>query len=172
MNKIIVSAALVPFVFALIFASAAFAIHEIIPSESVIPEPGPNAEQINAYIVKYKPYTAWNFWPGKEKLYKGSQPHGELLTTFVNTPAFFSINDKKGMADGSMIAKEGYSADKKFLGLFVMYKIKGYNPQAGDWFYARYAPDGKVLAGGRVEACMQCHEKQKDNDYLFTGPVK
>lgn len=151
---------------------AALAIHEIIPSETVIPEPGPNAEQLNAYIVKYKPYTAWNFWPGKEKLYKGSQPHGDLLTTFVNPAAWFSIRDKKGIADGAIIAKESYSADKKFQGLSVMYKIKGYNPQAGDWFYAKYAPDGKVLASGKVEACIKCHEKKKENDYLFTGSVK
>jgi hypothetical protein len=172
MKKLVITSIGMAFVTVFCLMSAAFAIHEIIPSETVIPEPGPNAEQLNEYIVKYKPYTSWNFWPGKSKLYKGSQPHGDLLTTFVNQAAWFSIRDKKGMTDGSIIAKEAYSADKKFLGLVVMYKIKGYNPQAGDWFYAKYASDGKVLASGRVDACIKCHEQKKDNDYLFTGSVK
>jgi hypothetical protein len=152
---------------------AAFAIHEVIPSETVIPEPGADAEKINYYIIKYKPYTTWQLWPDKGRLYPATQPHGAFLTTFVNGEAYASIRDKKGgMADGSMIAKESYDADKKFLNLLVMYKIKGYNPTAGDWFFAKYAPDGKVLAAGRVEGCITCHAKKKDNDFLFTGPMK
>ena len=93
----------------------------------------PDAEKLNEYIVKYDPYRAWELWPKKGKLYKGTEPHGALLTTFVNNTAHFSIKKKKGMEDGSIIAKENYTADKKFVALSVMYKIKGYNPAAGDW---------------------------------------
>ena len=50
-----------------------------------------------------------------------------------------------------------------------MYKIKGYNPSAGDWFWAKYNPDGTVAAQGRVKACIDCHSAKKDNDYIFTG---
>jgi len=170
MKRIFASLLTVALVFG--FCFLANAIHEIVPSETVIPEPGPDAEKLNAYIVKYKPYTAWRLWPNKGKLYKGTEPHGVLLTTFVNDAAYYSIKKKKGMADGSIIAKENYTSDKKFDALTVMYKIKGYNPQAGNWFWVKYAPDGKVLASGKVGACINCHAKVKDNDYIFSGKVR
>ncbi|MHB8881079.1 MAG: cytochrome P460 family protein [Thermodesulfovibrionales bacterium] len=158
--------------FAFGFAFTAGAIHEIIPSESQIPEPGPDALKLNEYIIKYDPYRAWQLWPDKGRLYKGSQPHGALLTTFVNNAAYFSLKQGKGMADRSIIVKENYTADKKFIALSVMYKIKGYNPAAGDWFWAKYSPDGKVEASGKVTACIDCHARQSANDHIFTGKVK
>jgi hypothetical protein len=158
--------------FILGFGLAAHAIHEIIPSETQIVLPGPDAEKLNEYIIRYDPYRAWGMWPGKGKLYKGTEPHGALLTTFVNNTASYSIKKKKGLADGSIIVKENYTAEKKFVALTVMYKIKGYNPEGGDWFWVKYSPDGKVEASGKVKGCIDCHAKQKDNDYLFTGKVK
>ncbi len=154
------------------FVAFAYAIHEIIPSDSQVPMPTDDAEQLNAYIIKYNPYRAWELWPGKGRLYKGTEPHGALLTTFVNDAASHSLKKAKGMADGSIIVKENYAADKKFVALTVMYKIKDYNPEAGDWFWARYSPDGRVEASGKVKGCINCHEKKKDNDYIFTGEAK
>jgi len=159
-------------VFILGFGFTANAIHEIIPSETQIVMPGPDAGKLNEYIIRYDPYRAWDMWPGKGKLYKGTEPHGALLTTFVNYTASYSINKKKGLTDGSIIVKENYTADKKFVALTVMYKIKGYNPEGGDWFWVKYLPDGKVEASGKVKVCIDCHAKQKDNDYLFTGKVQ
>jgi hypothetical protein len=153
-------------------AFIASAIHEVIPSETQIAEPGPDAEKLSTYIIRYKPYTAWQLWPGKGRLYPGREPHGSLLTTFVNETAYYSIRDKKGMADGSIIAKENYAADRKFVALTVMYKIRGYDPESGDWFWAKYALDGKVIASGKVEACTKCHGEKKDNDFIWTGDVK
>lgn len=150
----------------------AYAIHELIPSETQIVMPGPNAEKLYEYIVRYKPYTDWELWPKKGKFYEGTEPHGALLTTFVNDAAFHSIFEKKGMYDGSIIVKENYTADKKLIALTVMYKIQGYNPDAGDWFWAKYSPDGKTVASGKVKACIDCHGKMKDKDYIFTGKVK
>ncbi len=170
MKQIVMVAAVVFFVLGIGFT--ANAIHEIIPSESRVPEPGPDALKLNEYIIKYDPYRAWQLWPDKGRLYKGSQPHGALLTTFVNNAAYFSAKNKKGMTDGSIIVKENYTADKKFVALSVMYKIKGYNPAGGDWFWAKYTPDGKVEASGKVKACIDCHSKQSGNDFIFTGEVK
>jgi hypothetical protein len=149
----------------------AYAIHEIIPSETFVPMPGANAEKLNEYIIRYQPYRSWKLWPGKGRLYEGTEPHGSLLTTFVNDIAYRSIRKKAGMREGSIIAKENYTADKEFIALTVMYKIEGYNPEAGDWFWARYAPDGKVEASGKVGACIKCHSRRKDNDYIYTGAV-
>jgi hypothetical protein len=155
----------------LLLAGGAYAIHKIYPAESTPPLPGANAEKLNEYIVYQNPYRSWDLWPGKGKLYEGGAPHGMLLTTFINETAFYSIWKKEPFKDGAIIAKENYTKEKKFVALTVMYKIKGYNPKAGDWFWVKYAPDGSVQAAGKVGACIECHSQRKDNDYILTAPV-
>ncbi|MBI5847359.1 MAG: cytochrome P460 family protein [Nitrospirae bacterium] len=151
----------------------AFAIHDTVPAETQLTLPGTDAAQLYVYITRSRPYTLWDLWPGKGKMYLGTQPHGDFLTTYVNDTAMFGIREKKGvMPEGTIIAKENYDKDKKFNALSVMYKVKGYNPAAADWFWAKYDKDGKVLASGRAEGCIKCHEKQKNNDYTFTGQSK
>ena len=124
--------------------------------------------------LKEKDYTKkWKMWPGKAALYKGTEPHGVFLTTYVNGRGYKAIEKKAGMLPvGSIVVKENYSPDKKLMAYTVMYKVKGYNPQAGDWFWAKYTPDGKIEAEGKVEMCINCHSKKKDNDYVFTSPLK
>jgi hypothetical protein len=74
------------------------------------------------------------------------------------------------MPDGAIIVKENYGDDKKtMVAITTMYKVKGYNPEAGDWFWAEYGPDGKEMASGKVGACIDCHGKQKAAHYLFTS---
>lgn len=53
-----------------------------------------------------------------------------------------------------------------------MYKEKGYDAEHNDWFWAKYTPDGKVDAEGKVKACYDCHGQRKDNDYIWTGEIK
>ncbi len=73
------------------------------------------------------------------------------------------------MAFGSLIVVENHDADKKLTDLTVMLKIKGYNPQAGDWHWFQYDPRGKVLAEGRVDICIDCHRSKSNNDFVMTG---
>lgn len=137
--------------------------------------PGADAEKLHQYLTKEKPYTDWKLWPGKGKLYQGTEPHGALLTTYVNNVALKSIKAKKGMKNGAIIVKENYMPDKTLAAVTVMYKVEGFNPEAGDWFWMKYAPDGKIEASGKtgmVDMCIGCHGKVKGNDYLFTGKVK
>jgi hypothetical protein len=158
--------------FLLSVSGLASAIHETSPAEMQIALPGPDAGNLYEYITRHNPYKTWDLWPGKGRLYKGTEPHGALLTTFVNKPALASVGKMAGMADTSIIAKENYSPDRKFVALTVMYKIKGYNPAAGDWFWAKYDPEGKVVASGKAAPCIECHGKKKANDYIMTGKVK
>lgn len=154
------------------FAVAAYAIHETMPAETQVVLPGPDAGALAKYITKQNPYEDWQLWPGKGKLYEGREPHGALLTTYVNDAALSSIKAKYGMADGSIIVKENYTPDKKLAAVTVMYKISGYNPAGGDYFWAKYAPDWSVQASGRVKGCIECHGTREDNDYIFSGKVK
>jgi hypothetical protein len=50
-------------VFLFVLLAFAFAVHEIIPSETQLALPGPDAGQLNEYIVRYNPYTSWDLWP-------------------------------------------------------------------------------------------------------------
>ena len=125
-------------------------------------------------LLKQMDYSKrWKMWPGKTSLYPGKEPHGALLTTYVNIPAFMAVAGKRGkMPDGAVIVMQNYSVDKKMTDITVMYRIAAYNPEAGDWFWAKYAPDGKVQAEGKVDTCIKCHAAKKDNDYIMTTPLK
>jgi len=129
--------------------------------------PGPDGAQLSNYIMKDNPYTNWKLWPGTKKLYKGMEPHGALLTVYVNQIALDSMKGKT-FAEGSIIVKENYTADAKLVGLTTMYKVKGSNPEGGDWFYLNSTPDGQVGGAGKVEGCMKCHAKAADKDYVFS----
>ncbi len=115
----------------------------------------------------------WSLWPGKPRLYEGREPHGALLTTYVNGPAREAILARRGrMPAGAIVVKENYRPDRTLAAITVMWKVPGYNPDAGDWFWAKYAPDGAVQAQGRVAGCINCHRAAADNDYLYTGSIQ
>ena len=58
----------------------------------------------------------WALWPGKGKLYKGTHPHGALLTTYVNEIAANALKEEvKEMPEGSIIIKENNMPDEKFV---------------------------------------------------------
>ncbi len=151
----------------LIAIPGAQAIHETMPAESVVALPGPYADAVYKYISVEDSYKNWELWPGKGRLTKGKAPF-DYVTTYVNENALFSINAGKPMVNGSLIVTENYNAMKKLTAIFVMYKVKGYNHNAGDWFWAKYAPGGKPVASGKVSSCISCHSSQKTNDYIFT----
>jgi hypothetical protein len=125
------------------------------------------------YLKKEGYAKNWKMWPGTTSMYQGPEPHGAFLTTYVNDAALKAITGKKGkFSDGAIIAQDNFSKDKKLKFISVMYKVKGYNPQGGNWFWAQYKPDGRVEAEGKVDECIKCHVVQKGNDYVYTSKLK
>lgn len=129
---------------------------------------GLDAAKFYIYVTQDTPYTSWQLWPGTKKFQPGQDPHGAFLTTYVNPAARQAIVNKEGMAYGSLIVTENFDTDKKPAGLMIMLKIKGYNPQAGDWYWFHYDARGKTLAAGRVSSCVDCHGSRPENDFLKT----
>jgi len=163
----------------LIFVGVAYARHElmIVPTQQLAfgqntSMPMPQGGDVRQHIIGQEPYKNWKMWPGKKALHKGTEPHGALLTVYVNDIALKSINDKKGMSNNSIVLKENYSPDKKLAAITVMYKVKGYNAEAGNWFWVKYDPDFNIQKEGKVTGCIGCHGSASDNDYIFTGKVK
>ncbi len=136
--------------------------------------PKADATDFYNYITKVSPYQKWALWPGHEAMHPGQSPHGAFLKIYVNKPAHEAIVKKmKVMPDGAIIVKENYDKDKKTLvALTPMYKVKGFDPESGDWFWAEYGPKGETMASGKVQMCIDCHAKVKASDYLVTWSEK
>ena len=173
------SAVLFAILFAISVAVVAYAGHEhaVIPFETQAlgyktSMPIPAAGDLRQHILGQEPYKTWETWPDKGKMYKGTEPHGSLLTTYVNDIALKSIKKKEGMANNAIIVKENYAPNKQLVAITAMYKVKGYNAADGDWFWVKYDADLNVLSEGKVQGCLACHGTVKDNDYIFTGKVR
>lgn len=132
--------------------------------------PGPNPAEVWNYITKVSPYTRWAFWPDHQGMQPGRAPHGPFHKVFVNDRALNST--RPPLQYGSIQVKESYSKDGKLLDITVMYKIAGYDPGNGDWFWAKYTPDGKAGPFGKVAGCIGCHGVRANNDFVTIHEFK
>ena len=114
---------------------------------------------------------SWHYVPGEPAgKYPGGAPHGAILRTFSNDIAFDALSAKAfPLPEGAIIVKENYTPDGELAAITVMQKIAGFNPAGGDWFWAKYAPDGAVQASGKVGGCIGCHAQKKASDWIFSG---
>ena len=139
--------------------------------------PDTTAASVLAYLeeVDYQNNEDWKLWPGLGERYTGQEPHGVLLTTYLNPAAYDALTGKKGsMPKNAIIVKENYLPGGEFAANTVMYKKEGYNPEHNDWFWLKVLADGTVEKEGRVEGCQTCHglADRKANDYIITGPLR
>ncbi len=131
--------------------------------------PPPDGEALWNYITETNPYLGWGYWPGHTEIYPGQSPHGAYLKLYANSLALKAAREGKPMPDGAILVKENYGKDKKTLmAVTPMYKVQGYNPDGGDWFWAKYGPDGKVMTAGKVASCIECHRAGKAGNFIFT----
>ena len=137
-----------------------------------------HAEQL--WRTTLRDYKGWSAYPGFEGWQDGNSPHGDVVKYYINGEAAKNA-DKPG--HGSIIVKENYGEQKaeKLMAVTVMQRLKGYDPDNHDWFWVKYAPDGKVLtnpkgmplagrvAKGMPKGCIACHKKAEGGDYLFVN---
>lgn len=115
----------------------------------------------------------WNLWPDKGELYTGTEPHGMLLTTYLNESAARALDARLGaMPLGAILVKENYMPDSTLAAVTVMVKQReGYNPDHNDWWFLKRNADGSIDAAGRGQGCQDCHGGAAQNDYVFTGSL-
>ena len=128
--------------------------------------PEAKGDALHQYLMD-EDYTTWELWPGSKDFYEGTEPHGALLTTYVNGKALKAINDGAALPDGSIVVKENYSPNKELAAVTVMYKRAGFDADNDDWFWLKYGPEGDVQAEGMVDGCINCHNDAEGEDYLF-----
>lgn len=132
-----------------------------------------------AYLQEVEYRSNWQLWPDKGELYTGQEPHGMLLTTYVNDAALGAVTTQAGaMPDGAIIIKENYRPDSTLAAVTVMYKRSGYNADHNDWFFTKHLPSGELdqtpdgmPMEGRLPGCQNCHLAVRANDYIFSSPL-
>lgn len=126
----------------------------------------------------------WSLFPGKGKLYKGTEPHGMLLTTYVNKTAEQSLTaGAKELPKGSILIKENYMPDKTLAAVTVMEKQ---GESKDDWYWVKYNPDGTIatmemekdgmkmnmpVAGGKETMCAMCHAASVSGVHNIMTPI-
>jgi len=119
-------------------------------------------------------YKNWAPMPGQsDDAYPGESPHGEKLKLYVNRIA---AGNPKQLPLGSLLIKENYGADgQTLMAVTVMYRSRGFDPEHGDWYWAKYEADGRVATmkgmpvAGRVGMCIECHTAAGGGDYSFAN---
>ncbi|HKJ86211.1 MAG TPA: cytochrome P460 family protein [Spirochaetia bacterium] len=151
---------------AVLFASCEQALVE--PDVEPIGAEEISGERLWSRITEEAPFESYSFWPGDEGVQPGQAPHGPFHRIFVNKALFDAVPIASQEApDGTIIVKENLDTSQELTGYTVMAKVEGFAPESGDWYWARYLPDGTVAAAGAIESCIVCHAGMKRNDYII-----
>ncbi|MCP4673189.1 MAG: cytochrome P460 family protein [Desulfobacula sp.] len=147
-----------------------FFIAFFIGSSAMAEMPGADPKDLWDHITKNSPYTQWNFWDDHKGMIEGRQPHGSLHKVYVNDRAYNS--SKVPLEYGAIQVKENYNMAKELKAITVMYKVKGYNPPDGDWFWVKYSPNGMAKPHGKPTGCIDCHGTRANNDFVIVHDIE
>ena len=111
--------------------------------------PGADPKELWEHITTTSHYTQWKFWDDHQGMQEGNEPHGSLNKVYVNDQTYNSTSAP--FEYGAIVVKENYNKKEKLMALTGMYKVKGFNPKAGDWFYVRYTPRGKAKPYAKMQ---------------------
>lgn len=153
----------------------------------------PFEDQFWKYLIGNN-YKNWSPGPGTSgDFYTGQNPHGALLKMYLNRTA---AGRTENFPMGSVIILENYRADKSLKTISVMYRTDGFDPEANDWYWIEYHPDGSVVKApvgsslsptvgvnqaegdrpadghlqktmGRAATCIACHQNGNGGDFVF-----
>lgn len=128
------------------------------------------------HIVKKD--VAYNTWKSisREKTDDGVENrHGSTSRTYANKVA---ADDTKTLPNGSILVREDYNDKGKRTSISVMYRVKDYDKDHGNWYWLTYAEsgaivrdDGKKAIAGKVTSCIDCHAKASGKDFVFSNDV-
>ncbi len=134
--------------------------------------PPADATALWNHLQKVNYQSSYKLFPGKAKMYAGTQPHGAFLTTYVNDSAYQALSSgKTPLPVGAILVKENYMPDRTLAAVTVMYKVAGFDSANNDWNWLKRNADGKVDASGKPAGCIGCHKPAAARDYVLT-PIK
>jgi hypothetical protein len=121
-------------------------------------------------VTEASPHKEWGFWPDHQGMQPGRAPHGAFHKVYVNERALNSLEPPVQYT--AIQVKESHSKAKELKTITAMYKVNGYNPEKGDWFWAQYTPDGKVKFSGKPRGCISCHGLRANSDFITVHEFK
>lgn len=127
-------------------------------------QPAPEGNAVWQHLLA-KEYSTWGQFDDHKGMQKGNGPHGATHKVYANRLA---LDAHGGVPPGAMLVKDNFDTDGRLIAITVMYKVKGYNPEAGDWFWAKYTPEGDVLIAGKPGGCVGCHGQARSNHFTLT----
>ncbi|MDT8368585.1 MAG: cytochrome P460 family protein [Longimicrobiales bacterium] len=135
--------------------------------------PDTTVESVWSMLTEAGYQDTWTVWPGLGEYYSGNEPHGMLLTTYLNDVALAALNSGADrMPTGAVLVKDNFMPDSTLAATTVMVKREtAYNPEHNGWWWLKRNADGSVDAAGRATGCQNCHGGVADNDYIFSGPL-
>jgi len=140
---------------------------------SRLSRPAPRAADVWSAVTSADYQKKWKLFPGTTAQMPGQSPHGAFISTYVNDIALEGVNGKRpALAPGSIVLKENYTPEKTLAAVTLMYKVPGFDPDNGDWYWLQRTADGAVRAEGRVTGCIGCHSAKASNDYLYLGTLR
>lgn len=160
----------IPFIIMIIMISACS--KPVEPSTSALELSEINGAVLWKRISTEADYKTYSFWPDHEGIQPGQAPHGVYHKIYINKVLSEALpSGDRVLPEGAIIVKENLDSEKSLDAITVMVKVKNYNSDAGDWFWAKYTPEGEILAEGTPGGCIACHEGMDENDYIIVRPL-
>jgi hypothetical protein len=136
--------------------------------------PPAEAQALWQYITKSPGFNKWGTWSNFLELRRSrcSTTYGFFMRVYVNDTALKAKG--KTLPAGSILVREGqnmgsntYAPNGEIKAYTVMYKVKGFNPKGGDWFWATYSGTGQARDSGALTECIKCHQTAWNTDYVL-----
>ncbi len=143
-------------------------------------EPPPaDAEALWKYISQPPGFQKWGTWSNFRELRRSrcGTAYGFYMRVYVNDIALKARGNT--LPVGSILVREGqnmgsntYAPNGQIMAYTVMYKVEGFNPKGGNWFWATYTGLGQARDSGALSECIHCHQTSWNNDYVLGHDLK
>lgn len=143
--------------------------------EEMLTMPKPEAEAVWKHISQENPFTEWTVWEdGKGLITKNNNAsYSPNHRVYLNKQTLSEEKTRIPLPNESILVSYIKSPSGEPKAITVMYKVKGYNPAAGDWFWAKYSLTGEVQDAGKTQRCISCHARKiPGNDYIASTSLK
>jgi hypothetical protein len=128
------------------------------------------------YIVKKD--AAYNTWKELSRAVPAEDvenPHGSDSATHANKVA---AANPRNLPVGSILVREDYDEKRHRVSISVLYRVKDFDKQHGNWYWIKYLENGSVarnadrrMIAGTVASCIECHSKAGGRDFVFSNDV-
>jgi hypothetical protein len=127
----------------------------------------------NHIVKKDAAYNTWKSLAREMADVGIENPHSNVSRTYANKIA---ADDAKALPIGSILVREDYDDKGKRKSISVMYRVKDYDKEHGNWYWFQYQENGSIMRdvgkkaiAGKVTSCIECHVKANGKDFTFSN---